>query len=116
MGEKLKLVDGGTMQGFATKPMKRVRVAMIGIGSRGFAAVKRIVGIPGLEITAIADNDPEKLARFVHNAADLAVIGQHEIVAVVDAVDTESRVHVGAAERAAKGRNGFSLVEIVERP
>ena len=63
VGDRIKLVDGGTMQGFATKPMRRVRVAMIGIGSRGFAAVKRIVGIPGLEITAIADNDPEKLAQ-----------------------------------------------------
>ena len=63
VSDGLKLTSGGTMQGFATKPMKRVRVAMIGIGSRGFAAVKRIVGIPGLEITAIADNDPEKLAQ-----------------------------------------------------
>ena len=63
MGDRLKLCGGGTMHGFRTAPMKRIRVAMVGIGSRGFGAVERLVLIPGVEIVALADNNPEALAK-----------------------------------------------------
>ena len=59
----LKLTSGGRMQGFAAKPMRRVRVAMVGLGSRGYWALTRLVEIPGLEIVALADNNPEALAK-----------------------------------------------------
>ena len=57
VGSSLKLVEtcGAPMQGFALKPMKRVRVAVIGVGTRGRAALRRIANLPGTEITAIAD-------------------------------------------------------------
>lgn len=54
---------GGSMAGFATPPMKRVRVAMVGLGSRGMWALNRLVMIPGLEITALCEVDGTKLAQ-----------------------------------------------------
>ena len=58
-----KLTRGGSMSGFRVAPMKRVRVAIVGVGSRGFSAVRRLADIPGIEIVALADNNPEALAR-----------------------------------------------------
>ena len=54
---------GAPMHGFRVAPMKRVRVGFIGIGSRGRAAVRRIALIPGVEVTAICDINPTRLAE-----------------------------------------------------
>ena len=51
----LKLGGGGSMQGFACKPMKRVRVGIAGLGGRGTGALERIAVIPGCVITGICD-------------------------------------------------------------
>jgi len=51
----LKLSGGGSMQGFACKPMKRIRVGFAGLGGRGSAALFRICEIPGCEVTAVCD-------------------------------------------------------------
>ena len=55
--------SGGSMAGFSVPPMKRVRVAMVGLGSRGFAALRRLVLIPGIEIAALCETDVDKIAR-----------------------------------------------------
>ena len=47
--------DGGAMQGFAAAPLKRVRVGVVGLGSRGTSAVHRISMIPGVEVAALCD-------------------------------------------------------------
>ena len=52
---------GGSMHGFRTAPMKRVRVGVIGVGSRGIGAVQRIAQIPGCAVTAISDINPARL-------------------------------------------------------
>ena len=44
-----------TMAGFAAPPMERIRLAFIGIGDRGSAAVRRVCRIPGCEIVALCD-------------------------------------------------------------
>ena len=49
------------MHGFTVPPMKKVRVGVIGVGGRGIAAVERIAQIPGCEVTAISDINPERL-------------------------------------------------------
>ena len=46
---------GAPMQGFALKPIKKVRVAVVGVGVRGRSALRRISMIPGTEVTAVAD-------------------------------------------------------------
>lgn len=51
----------GSMSGFVTKPMERVRVGFVGIGARGIGAVHRCAMIPGVDIVAVCDNNPEKL-------------------------------------------------------
>lgn len=58
-----KLCSGGSMAGFAVKPMKRIRTAMVALGGRGYWALQRLVTIPGLEITALCDLDGEKIAK-----------------------------------------------------
>ena len=47
--------SGGAMQGFFCEPLKKVRVGIVGIGSRGAGAVHRIAMIPGVEIAALCD-------------------------------------------------------------
>ena len=51
------------MAGFRCAPIPNVRVGMIGVGSRGGAAVRRLARIPGVTITAICDLKPEAVAR-----------------------------------------------------
>ena len=46
---------GGSMFGFAAKPMKKIRVGVAGIGARGRGAVHRIASIPGVEVAALCD-------------------------------------------------------------
>jgi len=53
--------NGGSMQGFAAPALKRVRVGLIGIGSRGMGAALRLPRIPGVELTAIAEVRPERI-------------------------------------------------------
>jgi len=56
MTEGLRICgNGGAMQGFACAPMKKVRVGLIGLGSRGLGAATRLPKIPGVELTAVAE-------------------------------------------------------------
>ena len=52
-----------SMKGFAVPALDRVRIGVIGLGARGSRAVERLAGLPGVEIAAICDNVPEKVAR-----------------------------------------------------
>ena len=58
---RLGFGEGGTMQGFAMRPLKRVRVGFVGIGGRGTAAVHRVSQIPGVDVVALCDKDPERV-------------------------------------------------------
>ena len=53
---------GGSMHGFRAAPMKRVRVGVIGLGNRGSAATCRLSTVPGVDVTAICDIRPERIA------------------------------------------------------
>ncbi len=64
------------MSGYAAPKLETVRVGFIGIGGRGSGALRRMVRIEGVQITALADLDParaEKGRDFVkewgHNPA-----------------------------------------------
>ena len=47
---------GAPMRAFRCAPMKEgVRVGVVGVGSRGFGAVTRLMQVPGIRITAICD-------------------------------------------------------------
>ena len=60
-GNALGFGSGGSMHGFRVAPMKKVRVGVIGVGSRGLPAVQRIAQIPGCAVTAISDINPVRL-------------------------------------------------------
>ena len=60
-GNKICDSRGAPMHGFVVPPMKRIRVGVIGVGVRGTWAVKRLTMIPGVEVTAVSDINPEKL-------------------------------------------------------
>ena len=52
---------GGTMQDYVLKPMKRIRVGFVGIGGRGSSAVHRVSMIPGVDIVALCDKNPDRV-------------------------------------------------------
>ena len=49
---------GGSMNGFSCAPMKRVRVGVIGLGTRGSEAARRLSTVPGVDVAAICDIRP----------------------------------------------------------
>ena len=51
----VKLFGGGSMSGYAAPKLKRVRVGVVGVGSRGTYALKRLSFMPGVEVTAFCD-------------------------------------------------------------
>ena len=50
-----KIAAGGSMCGYAAKPLRKVRVGVAGLGARGNGAVKRLAQIPGVEVAALCD-------------------------------------------------------------
>jgi len=54
---------GGAMNGFCVKPMDRVRVGVIGLGNRGSDAARRLSTVPGVDVVAICDIRPERMAH-----------------------------------------------------
>jgi hypothetical protein len=51
------------MAGYAAPKLDTVRVGIIGLGNRGSGAIRRLVRIDGVKITALADLDPAKVNR-----------------------------------------------------
>ena len=54
--------NGGSMQGFAAPPLKKIRVGLIGLGSRGMGAALRLPRIPGVELVAVAEVRDARIA------------------------------------------------------
>ena len=62
---RLGFGEGGTMQNFVYRKLagKRIRVGFVGIGSRGSGAVHRVSMIPGVDVVALCDRDPERVRQ-----------------------------------------------------
>ena len=58
---KLTGTSGAPMQGFADKPLKRVRVGIAGVGFRGIDAVDYISQLPNTEVAALCDLYRERI-------------------------------------------------------
>jgi len=66
----LSLGGQGAMTNFRVAPMKKVRVAIIGIGERGLAAVSRVSILPGVEFAALCDLRPERVDLALRNLTE----------------------------------------------
>lgn len=55
--------DRGEMSGFRVDPIRKVRIGFVGLGMRGPGAMRRMAAIPGMEIAALCDLYPERVAR-----------------------------------------------------
>ena len=55
--------QGGQMQDYAFQKLKgkKIRVGFVGIGSRGSGAVHRVSMIPGVDIVALCDKNPDRV-------------------------------------------------------
>ena len=60
-GRKIGAASGAPMQGFADKPLRRVRVGIAGVGFRGADAVNAISQLPGTDVAAVCDLCQERL-------------------------------------------------------
>ena len=58
------------MAGYAAPKLETVRIGIIGVGSRGTGAVRRLRRIEGVKITAISDIAPERVDRAVDLASE----------------------------------------------
>jgi len=54
---------GGFMHGFRAPKFEKIRLGVVGMGGRGSGVVKRTGSIPGVEVVAICDNVPAKVAK-----------------------------------------------------
>ncbi|MBP5791941.1 MAG: Gfo/Idh/MocA family oxidoreductase, partial [Kiritimatiellae bacterium] len=59
--DSLKLSAAGGMTAYADKPIKKVRVGVVGLGMRGPGAVHRLAEIPGVEVAALCDLYPSRV-------------------------------------------------------
>lgn len=62
MSDGFRLGGTGPMQCFADKPMRKLRVGVVGLGMRGQGSVHILSMIPGVEVTALCDLYPERIA------------------------------------------------------
>ncbi len=58
-----KVFSSGHMTAFADKPLKTVRVGVVGLGMRGPGAVHRLAAIPGVEVVALCDLYKNRVER-----------------------------------------------------
>jgi predicted dehydrogenase len=52
-----------TVMGLACEPLEKVRIGIIGIGMRGIDAVSRLLYVDGVEIKAVCDVFPDRVAQ-----------------------------------------------------
>ena len=69
-GRWFDMTDGAPMHGFAAPKIPNIRLGIVGMGSRGCGILNRASKLPGVTITAICDNVPEKVAKAQKMLAD----------------------------------------------
>ena len=63
ISETAKSIPAGfNMTGYAAPKLDVVRIGIVGLGQRGSGAVERLAYIDGVEITALCDKYPDRVA------------------------------------------------------
>ena len=55
--------EGNPMRGYAAPALKRIRLGVVGTGNRGQGVIGRVLNLPGVDVVAICDRNPEKIAQ-----------------------------------------------------
>ena len=55
--------EGSPMHGYAAPKIPHIRLGVVGMGSRGCGVVGRVCNLPGITVTAVCDNVPDKIKR-----------------------------------------------------
>ena len=55
--------DHKNVVGLTVEPIPTVRIEIVGMGERGLKALRRLASIPGAEVVAVRDNDPNHQAK-----------------------------------------------------
>ncbi len=69
-GRWFDFTEGAPMHGFAAPKIPHIRLGIVGMGSRGCGILNRASKLPGVTITAICDNVPDKVAKAQKMLAD----------------------------------------------
>ena len=69
-GGLFDFTSGAPMQGWVAPKLPRIRLGVVGMGSRGCGVVGRMCKLPGVTVTAICDNVPNKITRAQKMLAD----------------------------------------------
>ncbi|MBP7679038.1 MAG: Gfo/Idh/MocA family oxidoreductase [Bacteroidales bacterium] len=59
-----------SVMGLACDPLDKVRIGIIGLGMRGLEAVRRLLYVEGIEITAVCDILPDRVMQAQRTVAD----------------------------------------------
>lgn len=112
MFSRRELLVGAPAVLLAQTPGDTVRVAFIGVGNRGSYLLKNMIKVPGVEVVAICDINPETLAKGVEfaraNGHDpkayedyrrmLDEIGDADAVVIATPVDTHRAISIASLE------------------
>jgi len=55
--------EGPSVMGLTCEPLNSVRIGLIGVGMRGMEGVERLLNAEGVEISAVCDMVPERVAK-----------------------------------------------------
>jgi hypothetical protein len=61
---------GNSVMGLTCEPLHRVRIGLIGLGMRGMEGVERLMNVEGVDITAVCDIMPDRVAKAKKLVAD----------------------------------------------
>lgn len=63
-------VSGAPMHGYAAPKIPHIRLGIVGMGGRGQGVMERIKGLPGIDVVAICDCNPKKIAESQQRLAN----------------------------------------------
>ena len=69
-GGWLDFTAGAPMHGYAAPKIPHIRLGIVGTGNRGCGVIERVCNLPGVTVTAICDNVPEKITSAQNILAD----------------------------------------------
>ena len=96
----------GSLVGFRTAPMDRIRVGFIGVGERGMAALHRVMLFKGVEVTAVGDIRTEAAEEGVAFLKKWKLPGSDAVKAYWTAGGRSARTRTSTSSTSSRPRIG----------